>query len=136
MENLAEGEIREVIHGFYRAIINKDVDRMFSFCTQDITLRWASFTFKGRTEVGRWLEELYKLFTKMGIEEANLVINKNEAAHDFVIRVTTPNGRRGILPTKGSYKLKDGKLQEIQMTPSWGFLIFSREEAKKLGFEI
>jgi len=130
VENMREGEVEEVIRDAYRALVRGDVDRMLSFCTDDVTLDWGPFTFEGEEEVRQWEEELRRMFPEIGILETRLEVHGSTAVHEFIIEVTTPEGRRGILPVTGNYDVKDGKIQRISITLLRGALIVSEAEIK------
>jgi len=119
--------MKAAIRGAYRALISRDVGLMLSFFTEDATLEWASFTFKGREEIRGWAEELVRMFSNIKILEIELVAKGSTAKHEFAIAVTVPDGRKGLLPAMGTYDFNDGKIQRLWITLSWN-LIFSREK--------
>lgn len=115
------------IHGYYGALISKDVDTMLSFCSEDVTLDWESFTFRGRSEVKAWAEEFGRIFSEIMIVEIKLEVQRSTAKHDFIIVVSALDGRKGLAPAMGTYSFNEGKIQHVQTILSWD-LIFSAKD--------
>ena len=110
---MSKKDVEASIQGFYDALMNKDLEGLLSFCTEDAILMWASFTFKGREEIKRWAMEFGEHFTKLTLENISIVQAKDYTIHRFNITITLPDERKGWAPGVGRYEFKNGKFQRI-----------------------
>ena len=136
---MSEEEIRTNICNFYEGLIRGDAERMLSSCSNNVTLEWASsafrVTFRGEDDLRKWAENIRQIFPKIMLEEVELIINGITAKHQFILHLSVPDGRRGILPAMAAYDLNEGKSQHIQITLSKGFLIFNEAQINSLGIK-
>ena len=131
-----EEDVGTAIRSFYKGLITGDLKKLVSYCKKDAIFEWASFTFKGKEEIKQWAKEFKQIFPKVRIIDIKFTVHEKQpikVIHEFVIDVTMSNGRRGMLPAKGIYDLKDGIIQHVSITLSPGFMIFSKEEIIRLG---
>jgi len=125
---MSEKDVKSIVHDFYVAVCAGDTERMSAFLAKDAVLEWASFKFEGEDRIRRWSKELKQMFPQIIIKENSLTIKGSRATHSFVIYVTFPDGRRGILPATGIYDLKEGRIQHITIALSPGVILLSKDE--------
>lgn len=125
---MSEEEMKAIIHNTYEALMNKDFETMLSYCSEDVTLAWASFIFEGKNTVRQWAEGLWQMFSEIKFLEKKLVVDRSAARHDFIIVVTTRAGRKGMLPATAIYVFKNNKIQTLQIAISLGFLYFTKKD--------
>lgn len=128
-------EFKVVLRSFYSTLTSRDFEKMLSLCDEDVTLNWAHFTFEGREKVRTWAKGLRQMFPRMRILGHKFVAYESRATHKLLIEFVGQGGRRGALPCDGSYEFRNGKIHNISISLSWGFLTFSSEEAEDLGIE-
>lgn len=109
-----------VIKAFYDALIAQDVGSLTLFCTEDATLNWAHYTFKGRKEVENWVTEWGQHFFEVTVDHTYMAWEKDWIVHRFNLKIRTSKGQRGWIPGVGKYEFKDGKLHHLWITPLHG----------------
>lgn len=131
-----EEDVGTTIRSFYKGLTTGKIKELLSYCKKDAIFEWSSITFKGKEEIRQWAKEFKQIFPKIRIIDIKLTVHEKQpikVIHEFIIDVTMSNGRRGMLPAKGTYDLKDGIIQHVSITLSPGFMIFSNEEIARLG---
>lgn len=113
--------------GFYHALVAGHIDQAISFCTKDAVLTWASFQFIGRKEIRRWAAEFNQYFRNPRILDKNIHVTENAIRHEFFLYLEQA-GRRGLMPCVGTYKVHEGRLKDINISFSDGYLLVNQEE--------
>ena len=127
---MSEEEIKSSVRGVCEALFSRNVEKAVSFYADDATLTWGPFTFKGQKEVEMWATEMGQKFEKLSLMETGLTVEGSKATHEFVLGVFTSDGFRGMLPGVGVYEFRDGKIQHVKITLSYGIVIIKREDEK------
>lgn len=114
---------KATIRSFYKALTAKDVDKTLSFFTDDAVLIWGPFTFRGKEEVKRWLIELGELALSLQFGEKSLIAQGNVVTNEFFMSLLTHDDKRGLIPGTSVYELNGGKIQQIKVTLSIGYVL-------------
>ena len=118
-----EEESKTVIRSFYKALSNKDVSEALSFFTDDAVLVWGPFTFRGREEIRRWMVELGELASSLQFGEKSLAAQGNVITNEFFMGLLTNDGEKGLIPGTGIFEFKGGKIQQIRISLSYGYVL-------------
>lgn len=114
---------KATIRSFYKALTAKDVDKTLSFFTDDAVLIWGPFTFRGKEEVKRWLIELGELALSLQFGEKSFATQGNMVTNEFFLGLLTYDGKKGLIPGTSIYEFKNGKIQQIKVTLSIGYVL-------------
>lgn len=128
-KNMSDG-IEVSIEGFYNALINRDVERMMSLFTEDATLSWGPFEFKGWNEIKKWATDLGRMFPKLKVNRGGLIVSENQTFHKFTMEVTTPDGREGLIHGEGRYEFDNLRIRRVWINLTRGYIIIKRGELK------
>ena len=129
---MSEERAKTVARGFWTALVDNDIEKMLSYCNEDLTVSWGPYTFKGVAEVERWAEGLICLFSSMIIVESGITVDGSTAQHVLAFQGSFDDDRRGMLPANILYDFVDGRIKKISITPSPGTLYITREQVSRL----
>ncbi|MDQ1280405.1 MAG: Nuclear transport factor 2 family protein [Thermoproteota archaeon] len=122
-KSLDAEDSKTVIRSFYKALSNKDVGKALSFITDDAILVWGPFTFRGREEIRKWMVELGELAIGLQFGEKSLAAQGSMITSEFFMGILTNDGERGLIPCNGLFEFKSGKIQQIRITLSYGYVL-------------
>ncbi|MDQ1280462.1 MAG: Nuclear transport factor 2 family protein [Thermoproteota archaeon] len=119
--------IKSGIRGVWKALISENLEEALSFYTDDATLTWGQFSFKGIEEIRRWAKELAQHLGKLAFRENELTIEGDKAIQNFTIMFAPPDTFRGIMSGVGLYEFKNGKIQYLKITFFPGYTVVNKE---------
>ena len=93
-----EGEGYEsIMHGFVEALGKRDVEKALSFCTEDAIWVTPEGTFKGREELGRYLEWLSQTTSAIRATGIKAIVQGNRGAYEHVLEGTSEGVKWEVL---------------------------------------
>ena len=111
---MSEEKIVSVIRDFAEAYVNRDVEKMLSFLTDDVVRISPEGTFKGKDEVKHYLTWDAQTTPEIKLREAGfgIIVKGNKAAWEWVYEGFTHDGRswREILGIT-TYEFNGEKIQ-------------------------
>ena len=93
-----EGEEYEsIMHGFVEALGKRDVEKALSFCTEDAIWVTPEGTFKGREELGRYLEWLSQTTSAIRATGIHAIVQGDRGAYEHVLEGTSEGVKWEVL---------------------------------------
>ena len=97
-----EEKLVSIVRDFAEAYAKRDVEKMLSFLTEDVVWVALEGTFKGNKEVKRYLTWEAQITTQRNTQRRTrardagigIMVKGNKAAYEWVIEVSTSDGRR------------------------------------------
>jgi hypothetical protein len=137
LELFSDEELKKTISFTYNALIDGDLEGALALCTEDVTLYWESYVFKGRDGIRKWIEDIREMFPIMRIIEKGYTAKGNHVFHQFLIDFTMASRRQGLLQIATRYTLRGRKIQIVSIFLGLGFLILNeKEEHRGLGYSV
>ena len=93
---MSEEKIESIVRDFVEAYARRDVEKMLSMLTEDVTWVQPEGTFKGKEEVKRFLSWHVQAAPEFKIKDAGIGImaNGNKAVYEHVFEGSTPDGSK------------------------------------------
>jgi len=112
---MTEQEIRDSIHGFFKAWTTGDTKHALSFFAEDAVFIVPRGTFKGSAQIEKYITWVYRMtqdyrFTETGIG----IIAQGDTAVDEHILSGIANGMKWELPGVCIYEFKNGKIANMR----------------------
>lgn len=120
--------ITSILLSVYNDLSNGNIDRMLSFFSEDAVLEWGPFTFKGRDGLRKWSLDLRQMFPQISFKLSEPRIQRNTASHGFVIGVTAPSGRRGLIHVIAEYEFDNSRIRHVRIDILEGTLVVRKQE--------
>ena len=112
---VSEEEIREKLQNFHKAIANRNVSEIMQFFVEDGSLTSNEGTFKGKEKIRGYWKWMRNQFSEVNLEEKDLLIQGNKAAHEYVLKGKASNGKNIELPGIATVKFSNGKMEELHI---------------------
>jgi hypothetical protein len=129
---LSEATTRELVHGFYQTLTGKNLDKLISLLSDEASLSWGPYDFKGKESILTWAGELFELFPFMTFKEKSLEVQGSLVKHEFLIAFMTSQGQKGWLPCEGTYEFDGDKFSRVKVNLLHGFLAVNRDDVERV----
>ncbi len=124
-------DLDRIITEFFNGLVQGKIDKMSSFCREDVILEWGPFKFKGKAEVEKWSRELLCMFMSMSFINKNITVIGDRVIQEFVVRTINLDESKGMIPATGLYDFKGKKLIKIKINLGDGIISQKAEVAER-----
>ena len=112
---MAEEKMKKTVSDFLDAFQKKEVDKALSFCTGDVTWVTPHGTFKGNSEVKRYMTWTNQAIPDMAVSYCGVEVmtQGNKAVCEHILSGTI-EGKKWEVLGMCAYEFSDGKIQNIR----------------------
>lgn len=121
-------DVTSILLSVYDDLSKGNIERMLNFFSEDAVLEWGPFVFKGKENVRKWSIDLRQMFPQLSFKLNEPRIQGNTASHSFIIGITTPNGRRGLIRVMADYEFDNKKIKHAKIDILEGDLVVRKQE--------
>jgi len=110
-----EEQNKETVRNAIRALNDRDLDRFFSYHTEDTTSHEVYYPEPlQRDEFREFLGEFLRAYPDTHIDTRNMIAEGNSVAVENIMTATFAHDFRGVKPTGRSYSVREGVFFEIE----------------------
>lgn len=114
-EQTREERNKEVVRQAIRALNERDLDRFFSYHTEDTTSHEVYFPKPlTRDELRAFLQEFLEAYPDARIETQNMVAQGDQVAIENVFTATFTKPLKGVQPTGKTFTIREGVFFELK----------------------
>jgi ketosteroid isomerase-like protein len=112
---MSDEQIKDAIRGFLKSTVDGDVTKSLSFLTQDVVWVAPQGTFKGSSEVQKYLTWMKQITKDSKVTETGIgiLVQGNTAVIEHSLGGTY-EGKRWEIPAMCIYEFRDGKIQNMR----------------------
>jgi len=112
---MAEAKIESIMRDYIKALSDKDIDKVLSFCTEDAIWITPLGTFKGKEELRHYLTWTAQSMPDLSIKETGIgiIVHGSKAAYEHVFSGTFQGMKWEVL-AMCAYEFSGDKIQNIR----------------------